>query len=54
MAHGPQTARIVLTPEEREALTRWARRGRTAQALALRAPPAAFTSPDALGAALHA
>ena len=37
MAHGPQTARIVLTPEEREALTRWARRGRTAQALALRA-----------------
>ena len=37
MPHGSQTARIVLTPEEREALTRWARRGSTAQALALRA-----------------
>ncbi len=41
MAHGPQPAQIVLTPEEREALTRWTRRGSTAQALTLRAesPP---------------
>jgi transposase len=37
MPHGPPTARIVLTPEERETLTRWTRRGSTAQALALRA-----------------
>ncbi len=37
MAHGPQPAQIVLTPEEREALVRWTRRGRTARALALRA-----------------
>ena len=37
MAHGPPTARIVLTPEERATLTRWTRRGGTAQALALRA-----------------
>ena len=37
MPHGPQAARIVLTPEERDALTRWARRRSTAQALALRA-----------------
>jgi transposase len=37
MPHGPQTARIVLTPEEHAALTRWARRRSTAQALALRA-----------------
>ena len=37
MPHGPPTARIVLTPEERETLVRWARRRSTAQALALRA-----------------
>ena len=36
MSHGPQTARVVLTPEEHAALTRWARRRSTAQALALR------------------
>lgn len=34
---GPEPARIVLTADERAALTRWARRRSTAQALALRA-----------------
>ena len=37
MARGPQPVRITLVPEERAALTRWARRRSTAQALALRA-----------------
>jgi transposase len=37
MIHGPQPARITLSAAEREALTRWARRRSTAQALALRA-----------------
>jgi transposase len=37
MPHGPQPPRIVLTRDERDALTRWTRRGSTAQALALRA-----------------
>src|SRR6202043_2281689 len=34
---GRPVARLVLTGEEREQLTRWARRARTSQALALRA-----------------
>ena len=37
MPHGPQTARIVLSPEERDTLVRWARRRTSPQALALRA-----------------
>lgn len=37
MAHGPQPPDITLTPDEREALQRFARRPKTAQALALRA-----------------
>ena len=37
MPHGPQTARLVLTPEERATLVRWARRRTSPQALALRA-----------------
>ncbi len=32
----PQRAEVVLSDEEREALRRWARRPRSAQALALR------------------
>jgi transposase len=37
MARGPHPVAITLTPEEREALVRFARRPKTAQALALRA-----------------
>lgn len=37
MPHGPLTARVVLSPEERQTLVRWARRRTSPQALALRA-----------------
>src|SRR5690242_66742 len=37
MARGPSPAHVVLTPEEHAALMRFARRPKTAQALALRA-----------------
>ena len=37
MARGPTPVPIELTAEERGALTRWTRRRKTAQALALRA-----------------
>ena len=44
---GRRKADVVLTGAEREQLARWARRGKTSQVLALRAPPLMRLPPSA-------